>query len=63
MQFIEDTSFKFIVKAYNHTISQARQREVINSFSYMALLGKIDMKHPDLILGCFEECATYDSRV
>lgn len=57
MQYIEDTSFKFFVKAYNHTIPQARQREIINSFSYMSMLGKIDMKNPGLTMGCFEECA------
>ncbi|OSX66131.1 hypothetical protein POSPLADRAFT_1177562 [Postia placenta MAD-698-R-SB12] len=53
--YIEDTSFKFIVTAYNHTIPQARQREVVESFSYMDFLGKIDMKSPEIIMTCFEE--------
>ncbi|KZT29058.1 tRNA guanosine-2'-O-methyltransferase [Neolentinus lepideus HHB14362 ss-1] len=58
-RYIEDTSFKFIVSAYNHTIAQSRQRQVIESFSYMDFMGKIDMKNPEIVLGCFEE---YPSR-
>ncbi|KAJ7593860.1 RNA methylase [Mycena floridula] len=54
-----ETSFKFIVSAYNHKIHQSRQREVVESFSYMGFQGKIDLKNPEIILGCFEE---YDSR-
>lgn len=54
--YIEDTSFKFNVTAYNHTIPQARQRDVVESFSYMDFLGKIDMKSPEIIMTCFEEC-------
>lgn len=53
--YIPDTSFKFIVTAYNHKIPHTRQREVVESFSYMGLLGKIDMNDPDIIFGCFEE--------
>ena len=55
-RFIPDTSFKFFVTAYSHRIPQTRQREVVESFSYMGLLGKIDMNDPDIIFGCFEEC-------
>lgn len=55
-RYIPDTSFKFNVTAYNHKIPQSRQREVIESFSYMSFLGKIDMKNPEISLGCFEEC-------
>ncbi|KAG5647054.1 hypothetical protein DXG03_001424 [Asterophora parasitica] len=58
-RFILDTSFRFIVTAHNHKIPQSRQRDVVESFSYMALLGKIDMKSPDILFGCFEE---YSSR-
>lgn len=54
-RFIPDTSFKFFVTAYSHRIPKTRQREVVESFSYMGLLGKIDMNDPDIILGCFEE--------
>jgi tRNA (guanine10-N2)-methyltransferase len=54
---VEDTSFKFVINAYMHTIPQRRQREVVETFSYMDFKGKIDMKNPDIILCCFEECA------
>lgn len=54
-QYVSDTSFKFTVVGYNHGLSQRWQRDVIESFSYMDFLGKIDMKDPDIVLGCFEE--------
>lgn len=54
-RYVPNTSFKFTVAAYNHSIPQARQKEVIESFSYMAFLGKIDLKEPTIALGCFEE--------
>jgi len=57
LRFTADTSFKFVVTAYSHKIPHSRQREVVESFSYMGFLGKIDMKEPEIILGCFEECA------
>ncbi|KDQ21877.1 hypothetical protein BOTBODRAFT_99027 [Botryobasidium botryosum FD-172 SS1] len=50
------TSFKFNVSSVNHTIPQARQREVMENFSYMAFQGPIDMKNPGIIMSCFEEC-------
>jgi tRNA (guanine10-N2)-methyltransferase len=63
MQYVADTSFKFVVGGYNRSISQLRQREIINSFSYMGLLGKIDMQSPEIIFGCFEERASpFDAR-
>ncbi|KIJ67993.1 hypothetical protein HYDPIDRAFT_126592 [Hydnomerulius pinastri MD-312] len=55
-RYIPETSFKFTVNGYNHGLSQRRQREVIESFSYMDFLGKIDMKEPEITLGVFEEC-------
>lgn len=58
-RYVPDTSFRFIVTAYNHKIPQARQREVVESFAYMGFLGKIDMKNPEILLGCFEECVTH----
>ncbi|ETW80532.1 hypothetical protein HETIRDRAFT_319345 [Heterobasidion irregulare TC 32-1] len=54
-RFIPETSFKFCVLGYNQSIPQRRQREVIESFSYMDFRGKIDMKNPEIIMGCFEE--------
>ena len=56
-RYIPDTSFKFTVIGYNHGLSQRRQRNVIESFSYMDFLGAIEMKNPDITLGVFEECA------
>ena len=55
-KYIPETSFKFVVNAYNHSISKARQREVIEDFSYMEFMGKIDLVSPEITLGCFEEC-------
>ncbi|KAI0085178.1 tRNA guanosine-2'-O-methyltransferase [Irpex rosettiformis] len=54
-KYIQDTSFKFKVEAYNHSIPQRRQKEVVVAFSYMGWLGKIDMKNPEVTLYCFEE--------
>ncbi|KAJ7725872.1 tRNA guanosine-2'-O-methyltransferase [Mycena maculata] len=58
LPYAHDTSFKFLVTAYNHKIPESRQREVVESFNYMGFVGKIDLKTPQIILGCFEE---YDS--
>ncbi|KAJ7462237.1 tRNA guanosine-2'-O-methyltransferase [Mycena galericulata] len=58
LPYAHDTSFKFLVTAYNHKILESRQRHVVESFNYMGFLGKIDLKTPKIILGCFEE---YDS--
>ncbi|KAJ3549722.1 hypothetical protein NM688_g5150 [Phlebia brevispora] len=52
---IPDTSFRFNVEGYNHSIPQRRQRDVVESFSFMALLGKIEMKNPDITFSVFEE--------
>ncbi|KAJ7703248.1 RNA methylase [Mycena rosella] len=56
--YAHDTSFKFLVTAYNHKIPESRQRNVVEGFDYMGFMGKIDLKNPQIILGCFEE---YDS--
>ncbi|PCH43385.1 tRNA guanosine-2'-O-methyltransferase [Wolfiporia cocos MD-104 SS10] len=53
--YIPDTSFRFMVTAYNHSIPQARQRAVVEDFSYMGFLGKIDMKNPEVTMICYEE--------
>ncbi|KAF8578016.1 tRNA guanosine-2'-O-methyltransferase [Ramaria rubella] len=49
------TSWKIMVTGYNQSVPKARQREVVNSFSYMALQGRIDLTQPNLELWCFEE--------
>lgn len=58
-KYIPNTSFKFFVNGYNQSIPQRRQREVVESFSYMDFLGKIDMKNPEVVMGCFEECESW----
>ena len=55
-KYVPDTSFKFVVNGYNHSISKSRQREVIESFSYMGFMGRIDLSSPEITMGCFEEC-------
>ncbi|KAG5221465.1 tRNA (guanine(10)-N2)-methyltransferase [Salix suchowensis] len=55
-QYKQDTSFRFSVAAYNHSITKSRQREVMESFGYMEFLGRIDLKSPTIVLGCYEEC-------
>ena len=54
--YVEKASFRFNVKGFNHTISQSRQKDIIESFSFMDLRGDINMKNPDIALSCFEEC-------
>jgi tRNA (guanine10-N2)-methyltransferase len=55
-QYVPNTSFKFEVRAYNHTIPKRRQRDVIESFSFMDFRGLIDMTNPEIIMNVFEEC-------
>ncbi|EKM74658.1 hypothetical protein AGABI1DRAFT_80852 [Agaricus bisporus var. burnettii JB137-S8] len=54
-KYIPNTSFKFNVTGFNHTIPQRRQRDVIENFAYMDFRGKIDMKNPEITMACFEE--------
>ena len=61
--YAPETSFKYVVDGYNHSISQSRRKEIIETFSYMELLGKIEMKNPDITFGCFEECASVGQAV
>lgn len=45
-----------MVTGYNQSVPKARQREVVEGFSYMALEGRINLTQPELELWCFEEC-------
>ncbi|KAI0821690.1 tRNA guanosine-2'-O-methyltransferase [Trametes gibbosa] len=54
-KYATNTSFKFLVTAFNHTIPQWRQKDVVESFDYMDWQGKIDMKNPEVTLVCYEE--------
>lgn len=62
-KYVPDTSFKFFVNGYNQSIPKARQRQVIEDFSYMDFLGKIDLKTPEVTMGCFEECTLIGYRL
>ena len=55
-QYREKHSFKFTFVAYNHSVPTSRQREAMESFGYMGLLGQIQLKDPDIALGIIEEC-------
>ncbi|KAF7793904.1 hypothetical protein EIP86_005026 [Pleurotus ostreatoroseus] len=54
-KYIPDTSFKFRVDGYNHSIPQKRQTAIVESFSFMAFEGKIEMKNPEITMCVFEE--------
>ncbi|KAF9644600.1 tRNA guanosine-2'-O-methyltransferase [Thelephora ganbajun] len=54
-RYVSHTTFKFSVTGYANTIPQDRQRDVINSFRWMDLRGKIDMKNPEVTFVCHEE--------
>jgi tRNA (guanine10-N2)-methyltransferase len=58
-RYVDDTSFRFLVTAYQNKIPQARQKEVIDGFAYMGFLGRIDMRKPEITLVCFEECRAF----
>lgn len=70
-QYTPDTpenTFRFVVDAFNRTVPLSRQREIVECFSYMKFLGKIDLRKDEdvaypykarVVLGIFEE---YDDR-
>lgn len=51
----KDVSFKFVVSAYNSTVSNKEQLRIINSFSYLGFDGPIDMKNPDVQFNVMED--------
>ena len=57
-KYVPDTSFKFEISGFNHTIPKARQRDVVESFGYMDMLGKIDLKNPEIVMTVYEECSS-----
>lgn len=44
-----------MVAGHNRTIPLSIQIKIINTFSYMAFLGDINLKNPNLQVGVFEE--------
>ncbi|KAL1744769.1 S-adenosyl-L-methionine-dependent methyltransferase [Schizophyllum fasciatum] len=61
-RYVPDTSFKFEISGFNHTIPKARQRDVVESFGYMDMLGKIDLKNPEIVMTVYEECAIHTDK-
>jgi tRNA (guanine10-N2)-methyltransferase len=58
-RYKEATSFRFIVDAFQHSIPGQRQREVVESFRYMAFTGPVVLSDKaDITLGVWEECKT-----
>lgn len=56
IRYKHGVSFKFIVASVHHRIPQRRLRETIEEFSYMDWDGEIDLKNPEVVLTCMEEC-------
>ncbi|OAD75428.1 hypothetical protein PHYBLDRAFT_132663, partial [Phycomyces blakesleeanus NRRL 1555(-)] len=50
-----EKSFKFSVSGFGSTISVPEQRDIINSFSFLAFDGPIDMKNPEVQFGVMED--------
>ncbi|KAJ7072373.1 tRNA guanosine-2'-O-methyltransferase [Mycena amicta] len=57
-RYAQDTSFKFIVSGHNHSIPSSRHHSIMESFHYMGFLGEINLKNPQITLGCFEDYGT-----
>ena len=55
-RFQGNTSFRFTVHGYNHSIPNKRVKEIIDGFRYMDFRGPIDLKNPEVNLFVFEEC-------
>ncbi|GAA6026152.1 hypothetical protein JCM8202_003712 [Rhodotorula sphaerocarpa] len=51
----EKCTWKFTCVGHNRTLALPQQVSRINRFSYMAFRGPIDLKHPNLEVGLFEE--------
>ncbi|KAK5194504.1 hypothetical protein LTR92_005746 [Exophiala xenobiotica] len=51
----QDVSFKFSVDSYGTTHDPAKQRQIIDSFSYLDFKGKIRMKNPEAEFAVLEE--------
>ncbi|BGP14967.1 hypothetical protein JCM10213_007230 [Rhodosporidiobolus nylandii] len=51
----KELTWKFTVAGHNRTIPTAVQLKTINTFSYLPLPGRIDLKKPKLEIGVFEE--------
>nr|GAT57654.1 RNA methylase [Mycena chlorophos] len=61
-RYIQDTSFKFVISAHNHTIPSSRHRIIMEGFGYMGFLGEINLKSAEITLGCFEDYETTEGK-
>lgn len=50
-----DTKFKFTPIGFNCTIPIPRQREIIQSFSWMDFKGPVDLKNPEVDVSVLED--------
>lgn len=57
----KQVSFKFSVDSYGSTRDTAQQRQLIDSFRYLGLAGKIKMKNPDVEFAVLEEWLPLES--
>lgn len=55
-----NSTFKISVSAYQHSMKADERVDRINSFSWMALKGAIDLKNPEVEFGYFEEFSYSD---
>ena len=53
---MQDSSFRFLVAAYNHSIHKNRKKTIMESFDYMDWKGPIDVVNASVTLKCIEEC-------
>lgn len=51
-----DTSFRITVECVNNRALNKRAREIINSFAWTGLRGKIELENPDVEFVVLEDC-------
>ena len=56
----QQVSFKFSVDSYGTTHDPAKQRQIIDSFSYLEFKGRIRMKNPEIEFAVLEEWLPLD---
>lgn len=56
-----DTSFRITVECVNNRALNKRAREIINSFAWTGLRGKIELENPDVEFVVLEDCESFPS--
>lgn len=54
-----DTSFRITVECVNNRALNKRAREIINSFAWTGLRGKIELENPDVEFVVLEDCESF----